>query len=386
MTRSLRPAPPAPARSSPLRIPVCRPVLGAREERLVGQAVRSGFVSSRGPFVERFESGFAEYVGRREGIAVSSGTAALHLAFVALGLGPGDEVLVPAFSMIACPNSVRYTGARPVAVDAEPRTWNLDPEALEAARTPRTRAVLVVHTYGHPADLAPITEWARDRKLAVVEDAAEAHGAEYRGRRTGGFGELSCFSFYANKIITTGEGGMVLTDRPELAERLRRLRDQGFGGPRRFVHDLLGFNYRLTNVQAALGCAQLERIDRFVAARRRNARRYAARLRGVAGIELPPEAGWARSVYWMYSVRVRPDDRDRIARTLRDVHGIETRPFFYPIHRQPIYEGTVGRGPFPIADALSASGLNLPSSSDLTAAEIRTVSDALASVASEAPR
>jgi len=369
-------------RDPPIRIPVCSPVLGASEERNLLEAVRSGFISSRGPFVARFEEGFARFVGARHAVAVSSGTAALHLAFVALGIGPGDEVVVPSFAMIACANAVTYTGARPVVVDAEPATWNLDPERLESVRTERTRAVLAVHTYGHPADMDPIRAWAEPHGIAVVEDAAEAHGAEYRGRRVGTLGEFGCFSFYANKILTTGEGGMVVTDRPELAERVALLRDQGFQTRRRFLHEVVGYNYRLTNLQAAIGVAQLERADAFVAARREHAARYRADLAGIPGLELAPEASWARNVFWMYSVRTPPDRRDAIADRLRR-QGIETRPFFVPIHQQPVYAGRVGSSPCPVAEALGASGLNLPSGSGLTRGEVDEVAAAVRAAMTE---
>jgi perosamine synthetase len=352
-------------------------VLGPREEQYVLEAVRSGYVSSRGPFVTRFERGFAEYIGSRHGVAVSSGTAALHVALLALGIGPGDEVIVPSFTMIAAANAVRYTGARPILVDSERATWNLDPDGLERLRTPRTKAVLVVHTYGHPADMDPIQEWAQRHGIPVVEDAAEAHGAEYRGRRVGRLGVVGCFSFYANKIITTGEGGMVVTDRPELAERIALLRDQAFAGPRRFLHEIVGYNYRLTNLQAAVGVAQLERIDEFVAARRRHAHAYARLLEGAPGVEGSPEAAWAKSVFWMYCIRVDASRRDALAKRLSEVHGIETRPFFVPVHRQPAYRDQGVPEHLAVSEALSGTGLNLPSASNLTDPQLERICEAI---------
>jgi perosamine synthetase len=359
------------------RIPVGGPTLGRLDERFVLRALRSGYVSSRGPFVPEFERRFASYIGVGHAVAVSSGTAALHVALLALGIGPGDEVLVPSFAMIAVPNAVRYTGATPVLVDSERRTWNIDPSKLDAATTHRTKAALVVHTYGHPADMGPILAWARRRGAFVVEDAAEAHGATYRGRRVGGLGDVACFSFYANKIMTTGEGGMVVTNRASLAERSALLRDQGFGGPRRFLHEIVGYNYRLTSLQAALGLAQLRRIRTFVEAHRRHARLYNRLLASVPSLTLPPEATWARSVYWMYSVQLPAALRDPVQRRLAELHGIETRPFFVPIHLQPIYSSLEHRGGFPVAEELSLTGLNLPSASDLTHTQIVRVCDAL---------
>ncbi len=360
-----------------VRIPVCAPDLGAGEEEAVRQAVRSGFISSKGPFVGRFEEGFARYIGVGHGVAVSSGTAALHLAMVALGIGPGDEVIVPDLTMIAVANSVTYTGARPVPVDAERETWNLDPDLVEAAVTPRTRAIIAVHTYGHPVRMDRLMEVARDRRLRVVEDAAEAIGSEYRGVRVGGLGDLGCFSFYANKVITTGEGGMVVANDASLAARVRSLADQGFGARERFRHEVVGFNYRLTNLQAALGFAQLERVEELVEARRRNASRYEGQLADIADLVRPPQAAWAKNVYWMYSVLLRAERRSEIARRLLEEFGIETRPFFVPISEQPVYHGLPPGGPTPIAAELSRRGLNLPSGSGLRAEEIQYVAAAL---------
>src|SRR6266542_4535728 len=292
-------------------IPVNEPLLGKREEELVLECLRSGWISSAGKFIEDFEQRWADYCGRRYGIAESNGTAALQLAFACIGLKPGDEVIIPTFTIISCALAVIYNGGVPVLVDSEPRTWCMDVSQIEKKLTPRTRASMPVHIYGHPVDMDPILDLADRHGLAVIEDAAEVHVAEFlsrrytshpTGRRCGSFGTLSCFSFYANKLVTTGEGGMVLTDDPELAEKARSLRNLCFKAERRFYHESLGFNFRLTNLQAALGLAQLERIDEIVARKRWMGYEYTRRLKGIKGLQLPAEESWARSVFWMYGV------------------------------------------------------------------------------------
>src|SRR5262249_15412327 len=287
------------------------------------------------------EREFADLCGVRHGVAVSNGTVSLHLALVAAGVGPGDEVIVPSLTFVATANVVRYCGAIPVFVDAELATWQLDPAALEAGITGRTRAIIPVHLYGHPCDMDPIRAVARRHNLAVIEDAAEAHGAEYRGRRVGALGTIGCFSFYGNKIITTGEGGMCVTDDARLAERLRSLRDHAMHPERRYWHEQIGYSYRMTNLQAALGVAQMGKIVNFVERKRRLAGWYAEMLAPLAAagrIQLHPEAPWAGSVYWLYSVLVKAGrvSRDE-ARGRLDARGIETCPFFWPLHLLPPY-------------------------------------------------
>jgi perosamine synthetase len=365
---------------SRVRLPVAEPFLGEEELRYVSECVLTGWVSSAGRFVTRFEQLFAERCGVAHAVAVSNGTAALHVALVALGLGPGDEAIVPTLTFVATANAVAYTGATPVLVDSEPVTWNLDPEAVAAAITPRTKAIVPVHLYGHPAEMDAILEVAAEHGLPVVEDAAEAHGALYKGRPVGSLGRAGTFSFYGNKIVTTGEGGMVVSDDAELAERIRVLRDHGMEPGRRYWHPVLGFNYRLTNLQAALGVAQLEKLDEILAAKRRIGERYAAGLGGVPGIELPPAESWAESVHWLYSVLVDPAElgaRDGVMDAL-DAAGIETRPFFTPIHQQPLY-ATGAR--LPVAERLAERGLSLPSAVTLTDAEVDRVVAAVASLA-----
>jgi perosamine synthetase len=355
------------------RLPVAEPFLGEEELRYVSECVLSGWVSSAGKFVGRFEELFAERCGVEHAIAVSNGTAALHVALVALGIGPGDEVIVPALTFVATANAVAYTGATPVFADSEAVTWNVDPDGVTAAIGPRTKAIVAVHLYGHPADMDALLAAADG--IPVVEDAAEAHGALYKGRPVGALGRVGTFSFYGNKIVTTGEGGMVVTDDAELAARVRLLRDHGMEPGRRYWHPVLGFNYRLTNLQAALGVAQLEKLDEILAAKRRVTDRYAAGLRDLPGVTLPPEEPWARNVHWLYSILV--EERDAVMDAL-DAAGIESRPFFTPLHQQPLY-ATGER--LPVAESLAERGLSLPSAVTLSAGEIERVVATLAGLA-----
>jgi perosamine synthetase len=361
-------------------LPVAGTRLDGNELRYVTECIESSWISSAGRFVGEFEERFAAAMGCRHGVACCNGTTALHLALATLGIGPGDEVIVPAFTMIATANAVSYTGAAPVLVDAEPATGNLDVEQLEARVTPRTRAIVVVHTYGHPAEMDAVLAVARRHRLAVVEDAAEAHGAIYRGRPVGALGDVATFSFYGNKIITTGEGGMVTTNDADLARVARRLRDHAFSEDRHFWHRYLGFNYRMTNLQAAIGLAQTERIGQLVEARRANARSYSERLRTVRGLTLPAERPEVSSVFWMYAVRVEDDfgcSRDELRRRLAR-QGIETRTFFIPVHLQPIYYRRFRGERFPVAEMLCQKGMYLPSGPGLTAEEIAYVAEQIA--------
>lgn len=356
-------------------IRIATPVIGEREHAFVQNVLREGWLSSQGPFVKKFEEAFAEYCGVRFGIAVSSGTTAIHLTLAALGIGPGDEVILPAATHIACANMVTLTGARPVLVDILPDTWGMDPDRLEEKITPRTKAIMVVHLYGHPVDMEPILRTAERHRLTVIEDAAEAHGAEVRGRRTGALGYAGCFSFYANKIITTGEGGMITTNNEDLANRCRKMRNHCYEKERRFWHRELGYNYAMTNLQAGVGLAQMEQIDTFVATHRRNARLYNDLLGGLEGLRLPVEKPWAKNVYWMYTVIVE-EGRDDLARYL-DSRQIETRPFFFPIHLQPLYEAQFHGQHYPVVEELARKGLNLPSGNDLEEKGVRRVAEAV---------
>ncbi len=349
-------------------IPVAEPLLGEEELANVIEAVKSGWVSSKGKFIGQFETEFAQYCGVRYGVATSNGTVALHLALEALGIGPGDEVIVPTLTFIATANTVRYTGAQPVFVDSRPDYWGIDPEKIEKAITARTRAIVPVHLYGHPCDMDAVMAVAKKYNLYIVEDAAEAHGAEYKKKKVGSFGKIACFSFFGNKVITTGEGGMCLTDDNQLAERMRVLRDHGMNPDKKYWYDVIGFNYRMTNMQAAMGVAQLAKLEKFVAKKREIANWYSEGLRELQErklVALHPEMPWARGIYWMYSILINDaygKSRDELMNEL-DKSGIETRPLFYPIHVMPPYQSG---STFPVAEELSRKGINLPSSVKLT--------------------
>ena len=356
-------------------IPVCEPTLGGNEAEYVLDCIKSNWISSAGKYIPRFEDAFAAACGARYGIACANGTVALHLALATLGIGPGDEVILPTFTMIATINAVTYTGATPVLVDSEADTWNVDMNQVADKITPRTRVVLPVHTYGHPVDMDPLMGMAERHGFYVVEDAAEAHGAEYKGRKAGSLGHAGCFSFYANKIITTGEGGMITTNDPDIARLARNLRDHAFSEERHFWHKYLGYNYRMTNMQAAVGLAQTEQLDKFVQARRANAARYTAALKEIRGIVTPPEAEWAKNVFWMYSILVEDEfgmTRDQLRAYLAD-RGIETRTFFIPMHLQPIYYQAFKGERYPVAEMLCQRGFYLPSASSLTTREVDTI-------------
>lgn len=362
-------------------IPVCEPLLGGKESEYVSDCLKSNWISSKGKYITEFEDRFAHYCGCKYGISTTSGTTALHLALASLGLGPGDEVIVPAFTMISTVFAIVYTGARPILVDAEPETWNIDPARIEQKITDKTRAILPVHIYGHPCDMDPIMEIATKHNLYLIEDAAEAHGAQYKGRKVGSFGHVNCFSFYANKIVTTGEGGMVITSDEKIAESARSLKDLAFSKERRFLHTGIGFNYRMTNIQAAIGLAQLERIDELVERRRAHAHLYSSLLDHIEGIKLPPEKEWAQNVYWMYSILIEPAfgiSRDKLMSRLEE-KGIETRTFFIPMHQQPVFQGMgVFKGEkYPIAEELAQKGMYLPSGSGLKAEEIEYICRAI---------
>jgi perosamine synthetase len=358
------------------RIPVAEPEIGEAELKNVTKAVKSGWVSSKGPFIEEFETKFSKYVGLKYGVATSNGTAALHLALIALEVKRGDEVIVPTLTFASVANVAIYVGAKPVFVDSHPDYWCIDPSKVEEKITKKTKVIIPVHLYGHPCDMSSIMRIAKSYDLHVIEDCAEAHGAEYKGRKVGTFGDIACFSFYGNKIITTGEGGMCLTDDEELAQKIRVFRDHGMDATKKYWHEVIGFNYRMTNLQAALGVAQLKKIDAFVEKKREVAKIYNSLLRKVEGICLHPEMSWAKNVYWLYSILVNSENygisRDSLIEKLAE-KGVETRRFFYPIHLMPPYRKYAVNLRFPIAERLSSDGINLPSSVKLTQAEIREI-------------
>ena len=322
-------------------IPVCVPLLKGKELEYLKDCIDTNWISSKGRYVEEFERKFSEYCNCRFGITTTSGTSSIHLALGSMGIAKGDEVIVPAFTMIGSVFPIIYCGAKPVLVDCEPQTLTIDVEQLEEKISEKTKAIMPVHIYGHPCDMDPILKIARKHGLFVIEDAAEAHGAEYKGKKTGGLGDVGCFSFYANKIITCGEGGMIVTNDEVAAKHAMSLKDLSFEGGkgRVFLHTEVGYNYRLTNLQAAVGLAQFERIEEFVGMRRRNAQIYEEFLRKIPGLRLPTEANWAKNVYWMYAILVEPAfgvSRDDLVAELAK-RGVETRPFFTPMSKQPVF-------------------------------------------------
>jgi perosamine synthetase len=367
-------------------IPVNEPVFGDREAEYTAECIRTGWVSSAGRFIEEFERRWASFCGMNHGVAVNNGTSALELAVGTLGLQPGDEVIIPAFTIISCALAVIRNGGVPVLVDCDPVTFGLDASQLESRITPRTRAIMPVHIYGHPVDMDPILALAEKHHLVVIEDAAEVHGAEYQSgragtspqwRRCGGLGDISTFSFYANKLVTTGEGGMALTNDAAVAERMRSQRNLCFRPERRFYHTELGNNFRITNLQAAVGVAQLERIDEIVARKRRMGHKYTAQLNGLARLQLPVEQAWARAVYWMYAVVLDESsgvDALEFARRLKN-DGVETRPFFLGMHEQPALHrlGLFGGERYPVTERIARQGLYLPSGLALTDDQIDQV-------------
>lgn len=374
-------------------ISVNEPLLGHKESEYVSECMRTGWVSSAGRFIDAFENNWADYCGKRFGIAVSNGTTALQVAAACLGLKPGDEVILPTFTIISCALAVISNGGKPVLVDSDPRTWCMDTSKIEEKITPRTRAIMPVHIYGHPVDMDPVLELAQKYGLSIIEDAAEVHGAKYLSgrhssrpewKRCGSFGTLSCFSFYANKLITTGEGGMVLTDDPALAEKSRSLRNLCFQPQRRFYHEELGFNFRLTNLQAAMGLAQVERIEEIIERKRWMGREYTVRLADIDGLQLPVEESWAKNVYWMYGIVLGKEtgmDAAVFAQKLRD-RGIETRPFFLGMHEQPVFHerGLFLHERYPVAENIARQGLYLPSGLALTEKQLSQVCDAVSEV------
>ncbi|MDE1824714.1 MAG: DegT/DnrJ/EryC1/StrS family aminotransferase [Candidatus Micrarchaeota archaeon] len=357
--------------------------LGKEELGNITDAVKSGWISSKGKYIELFEKEFSSYIGMKYGVSSSNGTTALHLALAAVGVKDGDEVVIPTLTNIANANTVHYTGAKPVFADSTSDHWCIDPEELDRLITKRTKAIVVVHLYGHPCDMDRIVKIAEERDLYLIEDAAEAHGAEYKGRKVGTFGNISCFSFYGNKIVTTGEGGMCLTNNAELAEKMQVLRNQGTklkeSHGNKYWTDVIGFNYRMTNLQAAIGAAQIKKIKQIVVQKRKMASHYNAFLDGIDGVVTQPEMPWAKNVYWYYSILIDKSKRNRLMDQLKR-KGIETRPFFYPLHMLPMYKSSRS---LPVAQDLSARGINLPSSPNLTKDEIKYVCDSIEQILSK---
>jgi len=371
--------------TAPPPVPVNQPLLDGNEEKYLVECVRSGWISSEGPFVQRLEEQLAARVGRKHGVAVANGSVALDTAVAALGIGPGDEVILPASTIISCAAPIVRAGATPVLVDCDPATWNMDVAQIEPRITPRTAALMAVHIFGLPVDMDPLLALARRRGLEVIEDAAEVIGQTYRGKPCGSFGDLSTFSFYPNKHVTTGEGGMVLADDPVLAERCRSLRNLCFKPEQRFVHDELGWNFRLSNVQAALGVAQLERLERSTAIKRRMGARYRELLQGTPGLQLPlARMPYAENIYWVFGLVLEDsvpfDAKEAMSRLAR--LGIGTRPFFWPMHEQPVFKrmGLFQGERYPVAERLARRGFYIPSGMALSDVQMERVAAALKSI------
>jgi perosamine synthetase len=363
-------------------IPVNEPLLHGNEKKYLIECIETGWISSEGPFIKQFEEQFAARVGRRYGITVSNGSVALDAAVAALGIGKGDEVILPTFTIISCAAAIVRAGATPVVVDCDSSTWNMDTSQIEAKITPRTKAIMVVHIYGLPVDMDPVLELAEKYGLQIIEDAAEMHGQTYKGQPCGSFGAISTFSFYPNKHITTGEGGMLVTDDSQLTDRCRSLRNLCFQPQKRFVHKELGWNLRMTNLQAALGVAQLERLDEFVTQKRHMGKRYTELLSDIPGLQLPlPSTDYADNIYWVYGVILKeevPFDAEEAMRRLAE-YKIGTRPFFWCMHEQPVFQtmGLFDREFCPVAEKIARRGFYIPSGLALTDEQIEQVAATL---------
>lgn len=359
------------------KIFVAAPSLSGNEKKYVMDCLDSTWISSVGKYINEFEASFAKYIGIKHAISCSNGTVALHLPLLALDIGPDDEVIVPTLTYIATANAVAYVGAKRVFVDCDPETWAIDLEDLKKKITPKTKAIMVVHLYGHPADMDPLMEVANKNKIPVIEDCAESIGATYKSKMTGTFGLISTFSFFGNKVITTGEGGMVVTNDAQLEKKMRILKGQGMDPERRYWHPVVGYNYRMTNIQAAIGLAQLEQVDTFLKYRRQLAAWYNEELATLKNdITIPKEAAWAKHCYWMYSIMVNKNDgkqRDSLMAFMA-TKGIETRPLFYPMHQMPPHKSN---DPFPKADDIAARGINLPTHTGLKRDDVSYIANSL---------
>ena len=358
-------------------VPVNTPLLDGNEEKYLLECIRTGWISSEGPFIKQFEEKFASYIGRNEGIAVSNGSGALDIAVQALDIGSGDEVIMPTFTIISPAQSVVRTGATPVLIDCDPITWNMDVSQLEAKITFKTKAILVVHIYGLPVNMDPILELCKKHNLYLIEDAAEMHGQTYQGKKCGSFGDISTFSFYPNKHITTGEGGMIMVDNAELAERCRKLRNLAFEPKgRRFIHNELGWNYRMTNMQAAIGLAQLEKIDKHIERKRWIGKMYSEKLEGLKGFQLPLKSdSYSDNIYWVFGLVAETKDLCETTVEKLTAAGIGTRPFFWCMHEQPVFnkKGLFLNEKYPVAEKLARNGFYLPSGLSLNETDVKLV-------------
>ena len=363
------------------RMPIMEPYLGGNEIKYVSDCIYTNWISSQGDYVKRFENIFSKYYSNYFALTTSSGTSALHLSLLALGIGEGDEVLVPDITFAASANSVIHSGARPVFVDIDKDHWTIDYKLIELCISKRTKAIMPVHLYGHPCDMDPILDIAEKHNLFVIEDCAESFGSKYKGQLTGTFGNVGCYSFFSNKVITTGEGGMVITKDRELYEKMMILRDHGMSKDKKYMHVAVGYNYRMTNMQAAIGLAQMEKADKLLEIRSFIANEYKKNLYKVDEIKLPNEMEWAESTYWLYTLLINNDkadiDRDDLILYLNN-EGIETRPVFYPLHIQPIYN--CKKQHFPISEDISSRGISLPSSNVMKDEDIKEVCQKLKNI------
>jgi perosamine synthetase len=369
--------------SAKRQIPLSFPTIGRKEAEYVMDCIETTWISSVGKYVERFEKAFAEVASTKHAISCSNGTAALHLALLALGVKPGDEVLVPTLTFVACANSVVYCGAKPVFVDVDREIWSIDASQIEAQITERTRGIIAVHLRGHPADMEAIMEIARKHGLFVIEDAAQAHGAQVRRKPVGSIGDIGTFSFFGNKMLTTGEGGMVTTDDDAMAEHIRLLKNQGMTQKRRYWHPVVGYNYRLTNVQAAIGLAQVERLEELLFHHQEIARWYQDELQDVQGLWWQHQRSWARHAWWQFVAVIEDEfgpDRDAVIETLQE-GGIDARRLYYPMHTLPPYQENGRNRQYPVADHLSARGICLPTWSGLKRDDVRYICGHLKSCA-----
>lgn len=361
------------------RLSVSEPSLGGNEKKYVMDCIDSGWISSQGDYIDKFQQAFSQYIGVGNALCTSSGTTALHLALKALEIGEGDEVLVPNITFGACANAVIHAGAKPVFVDIDQDTWTISIAKIEDAISEKTKAIMPVHLYGHPCEMEQISNIAKKYSLKIIEDCAQALGAEYKGRRVGTFGDVACFSFFANKVITTGEGGMVVTRDKQLFNRMALLRDHGMSKDRRYWHVEAGFNYRMTNLQAAVGLAQLERIDSFLNLRAQVTAIYDERLGAIEGLFLPPNAKWAKNIHWLYCIEIEEEmlgmSRGKLAEMLKE-EGYETRNIFPPLHIQPAF-GSGELGEFPVSERLSERVLCLPTSNAITLEHTKSVCSAI---------
>lgn len=362
-------------------IPVNRPLFHGNEEKYLAECIKTGWISSEGPFVKDLEEKMAGKTGRAYAIAVSSGSAALDIAVAAIGIEEGDEVIMPAFSIISPAFSIVRAGGVPVLIDSEPETWTMNVQEIEKKISSRTKAILVVHIYGLPVDLDPVLDLCKKYQIRLIEDAAEMHGQTYRGKPCGSFGDISIFSFYPNKLITTGEGGMVLTDDPELAEKCRKLRNLGFEeSGRRFIHKEMGWNYRMTNMQAALGIAQLEFWDEHINRKKEIGRRYREGLSDLAGCRFQvPGCSYAENIYWVFGIVADSEERCNRLSAYLQTNGIGTRPFFWCMHEQPVFidKGLFKDETYPVAEKLARNGFYIPSGTGTSDEELGAVIEIL---------